>query len=89
MKLNLDSSLLQAPVTGTAAPALRLSQGAKSGEVAAGGDSVSVSGAFSLLNRYSTDRAARIDALSRAVAEGSYKVSAGDIGGAIIRHAGG
>jgi len=89
MKLSLDNSLAQAPVAGPVPSATRAQAGGRAVDIGSGGDSVRVSGASSALHRFSSERASRIDALSKAVSNGTYLPSSGDIGKAIIRHAGG
>lgn len=89
MKLNLDNSVYHPPVAGTTATAARGAPVVRAGESSTGGDSVSMSGASSALHRYSADRSVRIEALSRAVAAGSYRIASVDIGRAVIRNAGG
>ena len=54
---------------------------------AASRDSVSVSGLSTALNLSSGERAARIQTLTAAVANGSYRVSSAAISSAIVGHA--
>lgn len=88
MRLQLDSSQLST-VGNQAAEAVQDSgQAARSASSrsAGAGDTISLSGASNALNQFTTDRAARIQQLTAAVQNGSYRVSSSALSGAIVRN---
>lgn len=88
MRLNLDSTALQTHNVSESGSVPRAS-GLSGRAPSASGDSVQVSGVGGALARESVERAARLQMLTAAVANGSYKVSSPALAAAIVRHAGG
>jgi anti-sigma28 factor (negative regulator of flagellin synthesis) len=88
MRLNLDSATLQ---THTVSEGVSVSRaGSQSaGSVSQTDDTVQVSGVAGALARNTVDRAARLQMLTAAVADGRYTVSSAALASAIVRHAGG
>jgi anti-sigma28 factor (negative regulator of flagellin synthesis) len=89
MRLQLDSTALGSaesrPIqqsSGLGQTAGRTPDGARSG------DSVGISGTSAALSRLSADRAARIQQLTAAVRNDTYKVPAAALGQAILAQAG-
>jgi anti-sigma28 factor (negative regulator of flagellin synthesis) len=91
MRLNLDTSLVQTQDTvGTGGAAGVGKSSGNSASAAAGrSDSVRISSASGALHQLASQRAIRLDALTRAVADGSYHVSGPEVSSALLRHAGG
>lgn len=93
MRLQLDSALTGAGITGTGETSQTVpagGSGADSGRIgfnSAGTDSIQISGASSALNQFSADRTERIQQLTALVQGGSYQVPGSQVGGAIVADA--
>jgi anti-sigma28 factor (negative regulator of flagellin synthesis) len=92
MRLQLDSSVAGTTRPGESVPSAPASgSGSDSRRVGSDGsgtqDSISISGVSGVLNRVFTDRAARIEALTSQVQGGTYQVSSGSVGSAIVEQA--
>ena len=88
MRLQLDSSQLSNIDARPADAVAETGQSARSayGRVSGAGDSISLSGASSAFSKSSAERAARIQQLTAAVQNGSYRVPAAAISSAIVRN---
>ena len=88
MRLQLDSSQLSTVGNQAAETVTESGQAARgaSARGAGAGDSISLSGASNALNQFSTDHAARIQQLTAAVQNGSYRVSSSALSSAIVRN---
>lgn len=88
MRLQLDSTQLSSvdnrstEAVGESSHQSRAAYGRAGGS----GDSISLSGASNALNQFATDRAARIQQLTAAVQNGSYRVSSSALSGAIVQN---
>ena len=88
MRLQLDSSQLSTVDTRAAEAVAESAQASRaaSSRGPGTGDSISLSGASNALNQFTTDRAARIQQLTAAVQNGSYKVSSAAVSSAIVEN---
>jgi anti-sigma28 factor (negative regulator of flagellin synthesis) len=89
MRLHLDSAVPKTVESGqtNSISGSASNSGVRGAGSSASKDSVAVSGLSSALNASSGERAARIQSLSAAVANGSYQVSSSAISSAIVGHA--
>jgi len=83
MRLQLDTSVSQ---PGSTAPAVAPGSGAVTdrGTSSGGQDSVSISALTSTLSRLASDHAARLQQIAGSLSDGSYRVPAATIAGAIV-----
>jgi anti-sigma28 factor (negative regulator of flagellin synthesis) len=88
MRLQLDSSQLSTVDNRPAEAVTDSGQTSRAAYArgAGSGDSISLSGASNALNQFTTDRAARIQQLTAAVQNGSYKVSSAAVSSAIVQN---
>jgi hypothetical protein len=90
MRVHLDPASTGNGVTGTGKPDQTAPAGgsilgpAGQNGLAAGADSIQLSGPTAALNRLSADRAGRIQQLTALVQAGSYQVSGSAVAGAIV-----
>lgn len=88
MRLNLDNLSLP----GSSPTPVESTTGRSGGGLAQGpgrGDSIQLSGASSAIHGANLERSARIEALSAAVAGGSYQIPSTQLAQSVIRHVGG